>query len=439
MMKYAFVALVCKMLTLAGKILGGGTDLPGKVALKMYPQIMKKLSFKGKVIAVTGSNGKTTTSNLIAHIMRESGYKVVNNELGSNMKSGITSALISAASLSGKVKADYVVLEVDECYSRFVFEDIKVDYYLVLNLLRDQVARNGNPDVVFEKIAEAISKQPDMTLILNANEPISMNLTIPDRTLYFAMERTSRSTDECVSGTHDCKICPRCFHEMKYDFYHYNHLGQFHCSNCDYGTPKADFLGTQIDFENKKLLINGEAVTIPFDTTFNMFNSIAVCAVCRTVGITMDQFKSGIAGFKGAKGRRESFSFEGRTVNLMLTKQNAASLDQSISFVLEQESDKTILLFVNNVIYLDYKDVSWLYDVAFQRLNGKVRNVVCSGNRALDTAIRLKAAGIPEDVLIYENDITKVKDALRRTEGDIYILAASAFGDEGKIIEELKK
>lgn len=126
-------------------------------------------------------------------------------------------------------------------------------------------------------------------------------------------------------------------------------------------------------------------------------------------------------------------------MNLMMTKQNAASLDQSISFVLEQTGEKTILLFVNNVLYLDYKDISWLYDVAFDRVKGKVKNIVCSGNRALDTAIRLKAAGIDEDTMIYENDITKVKDALRRTKGDIYILAASAFGDEGKIIEELKK
>ena len=122
-----------------------------------------------------------------------------------------------------------------------------------------------------------------------------------------------------------------------------------------------------------------------------------------------------------------------------MTKQNAASLDQSISFVLEQEGDKTVVLFINNVLYLDYKDISWLYDVAFNRLDGKVKNILCTGNRAYDAAICLKTAGFTEDVLLYEPDITKVKDAFRKTEGDIYLLAASAFGDEGKIIEELKK
>ncbi|MBQ8724382.1 MAG: DUF1727 domain-containing protein [Oscillospiraceae bacterium] len=438
-MKYAIASLACKILTFAGKILGGGTDLPGKIALKLYPDAMKKLKFTGKVISVTGSNGKTTTSNLISHIIRENGYSVVNNELGSNMKSGIASLLISKASLSGRVKADYVVLETDERYARHIFKDIKIDYFMVLNLLRDQVARNGNPDVVLAAIKEAVDMQPDMHLILNANEPISMSLQIPGRTSYFAMDRTERSTDECVSGTHDCKICPKCFHPMEYDYYHYNHLGKFHCSHCDYGTPEADFTGTNADFENKHITVNGTVLDVPFDTTFNMFNTVAVCAACQCAGITMGEIIKPLSTFKGAKGRRESFTFEGRPVNLMMTKQNAASLDQSLSFVLEQKGEKTILLFVNNVLYLDYKDISWLYDVAFGRVKGKVKNIVCSGNRALDTAIRLKAAGIDEDIMIYENDITKVKDALRRTEGDIYILAASAFGDEGKIIEEMKK
>ena len=439
-MRFALAALLCKAVTLAGKILGGGTDMPGRLALKIYPHAMKKLRFKGKIIAVTGSNGKTTTSNMIAHVLRKNNYKVINNALGSNLTSGIASVLLNAASLSGFVDADYVVLEVDECYSRFVFEDVPVDCYLVLNLLRDQVVRNGNPDLVFEKIAEAISKRPDMTLVLNGNDPISQKLSeLGNKTVYYAMDRTPRSTDSCVSGIHDCKICPKCFSKMKYDFYHYNHLGKFHCSNCDYRSADPDFFGTAVDFENKTLVINDHPVQSSFITTFNMFNTIAAAAVCCTVGLDMKQFAYAVTSFTTLKDRQESFDFEGRNTTLMMTKQNAASLDQSISYVLEQEGEKTVVLFINNVLYLEYKDISWLYDVAFERLNGKVKNILCTGNRALDAAVCLKASGFTEPTMLYENDLSKVKEAFRKTSGDIYILAASAFGDEGKIIEELKK
>ncbi len=439
-LKLTVTALMTKLLSFAAQKLGGGTDRPGSIALKLYPQVLKALKYDGKIIAVTGSNGKTTTSNLIAHVLREQGYSVVNNAKGSNLTSGIATTLLCAATLGGRVKADYVVLEVDECYSRFIFEDVPVDYYLALNLLRDQVVRNGNPDLVFEKVADAIAKRPNCTIILNSYEPISQDLaTETNPALYFAMDKTERSTDHCVSGTHDCKICPHCFHKMEYDFYHYNHLGKFHCSNCDYQSHEPDFFGTDVDFEKQSITINGTKVDVTYNTTFNMYNTVAAAAVCCTAsGMSVEDFAKGAKTFHVAKERLDSFQFDGRKTVCMLTKQNAASLDQSLSYVLEQPGEKTVAIYINNVLYLDYKDISWLYDVAFERLQGKVANILCTGNRALDAAVRVKCAGFGDDVLVYENDIEKTKEAFRKTKGDIYILATSAFGNEGKILEVLK-
>lgn len=438
--RFFFVALICRALSTIGLLLGGGTDLPGRIALSLYPGVMKKLRFSGRVICVTGSNGKTTTSNLIAHVLRKNGFSVINNEKGSNLTAGVATTLLCACTPGGTVRADYVVLEVDECWSRFIFAEIPVDYYLVLNLLRDQVVRNGHPDLVFEKIAEAIAKRPELTLFLNANEPISQNLAGDHRTVFFAMDRTERSTEQCVSGTHDCRICPRCFHRMEYDFYHYNHLGLFRCTHCDYRSHRPDFLGTDADFVGKSITVNGTPVKVTYDTTFNFFNTVAAAAVCCTAsGISMEQFAAGCADFHVARERLDTFDFEGRRTVLMMTKQNAASLDQSISYVLEQPGEKSVALYINNVLYLEYKDISWLYDVAFERLRGQVKKILCTGNRALDAAVCLKAAGFGEDTLLMETDPAKTKEAFRRTEGDIYILAASAFGNEGKILEELKK
>ena len=301
------------------------------------------------------------------------------------------------------------------------------------------MVRNGHPDLVFAKIAEAIARRPEMTLILNAQDPISQNLCCENKAVYFAMEKTERATEQCISGTHDAKICPRCFHPLAYSFFHYNHLGQFRCTHCDYASHMPDYLGSEVDFAQQTLRVNGQNMRVGYDTTFNMFNTVAAAALCESAGLPLSKFAAHIESFKGAKGRLDSFTFEGRKVVLMMTKQNAASLDQSISYVLEQPGEKSVALFINNVLYLDYKDISWLYDVAIERLKGAVNMVLCTGNRALDAAVCVKAAGFDDGALLYEHELSKVREAFRNTVGDIYILAASAFGQEGRIIEELQK
>jgi len=430
---------VSKLGSFAGSLIKRGTDAPGIVALKIDSDILKHLKIEGKVIAVTGSNGKTTTSNLIAHLLRKQGYSVINNVAGSNMTSGIVTTLCDAADMSGRVKADYIVLEVDECYARFIFKDMKLDYFLILNLLRDQVVRNGHPDLVYDKIGEAIAYQKDAVLILNANEPISQRFaSYGNKCVYFAMAKNERSVKECISGTNDAKLCPCCFKQLKFNYFHYNHLGDFYCESCGYKSHEADYLGTDIDFENKKLKINGEEVITTFDMTYNLFNAIAASAtVAQACGKEIKEFKEGFLDFTVDKSRLDRFSYKGREVTLLMTKQNAASLDQSIAYTLEQEGEKTVVIYINNVLYLDYKDISWLYDVAFDRLKGEVNNILCSGNRAYDAGVCLQSFGFEEPTLVIENDSDKLKEAFDKTSGDIYVLAASAFGNEDKILEVL--
>ena len=439
-MKLFLAILIGKILKFLGGFVNRSTDLPGNVALRICPDLLSRLRVEGKIIAVTGSNGKTTTSNMIAHILRQTegkkGKTVINNSEGANIVSGCTTTLIAGATLKGVVKADYVVLEVDERHSRLVFKDLHLDYFLINNLLRDQVVRNGNPDIVLDKIRQAIGK--DTTLILNAGDPITADICKENKRVYFGMERTSLSTDECQNITHDAKICPKCFGEMKYKFYHYNHIGEFYCESCGYKSPNKDFLANSVSFETGKFKVNDTDISTDYLTPFHIYNMTAACAVCSCCGVSLGDCAKALESFKISKERFEQFEVNGRTASLMLTKQNPVSLDQSISYFLRQKGEKTAVFYVNNVIYLENKDISWLYDVAFERLVGEADYVLCSGSRCYDTAVRLKLAGYDESRLVIEPNLSNLKNSINETKGDIYILAASAFGNEDGILDALK-
>jgi len=436
-MRFFFAVLIGRIIRMIGRPLHRSTNLPGEVALKICPDFFKKLRFKGKVLAVTGSNGKTTTANLTAHILRKNGYSVLNNTEGSNLTGGIATTLLCHCKMNGYVDYDFCVFEVDERWARFIFNDMRLDAFLINNLLRDQVVRNGNPDIVKAKIAMAI--RPGVTLVLNAGDPISQTIAPDNPRVYFGMDRTSRSTDECVNITHDAKVCPKCFHRLDYEFFHYNHIGKFSCSNCGFKSPEPDFFGTDVDFEHGTMKINGEPVSISYITTFYFYNTIAATALCCTAGLALKDVLRASESFAVARERFEEFPVGDRRAVLMMTKQNSVSLDQSISYVLEQPGEKTVVLFINNVLYLDLKDISWLYDVSFERLVGKVNGVVAAGSRACDAAVRLKLAGFTDGDLRVVPELDKVCDAIDDTTGTIYILAASAFGSEDAILDVLRK
>lgn len=435
-MRFLLAVLVGRLIRFIGKFSGRATNLPGSIALKLCPGFLGRIRFDGKVIAVTGSNGKTTTTNLIAHTLRQAGHTVAINEEGSNLTPGVVTTLLLHCTLGGRMTQDFVVLEVDERYSPIIFASMTPDIFVVNNLFRDQVVRNGNPDIIFEKINSAIA--PGVQLVLNGNDPISQRLAPENPRVYFGMDRTDRSSDSSHFLTHDCKVCPQCFHRLTYHYYHYNHIGNFRCDFCGYKTPQLDFMAKNVDFAAGRFEINGMPAAVTYKTTFHVINTTAAVAACVQAGLPIERAIAGAATFSVSKVRYDEMNIEGRKGVLMLTKQNSASLDQSISFALEQPEEKTVVLHVNNVIYSDNKDISWLYDVTFERLRGRVNKVVCTGNRAFDIAVRLRLGGFAPDDYIVVEDLGKTKEAIRQTEGSVYILAASAFGDEDGILEALQ-
>lgn len=431
-MRFKLAVLIGRMIRAFGSKSNRSTNLPGNVAIKICPNFFAKIQFTGKVIAVTGSNGKTTTSNMIAFMLREAGYSVVNNVEGANLSGGIATTLLSKCSLKGVMDYDYVVFEVDERFARIIFRQFAPDIMLVTNLVRDQVVRNGHPDIIMEKLNQGIA--PSVKLVLNANDPISSELAPNNAVVYFGAEKTEYSTQTSQNITQDCKVCPHCFHHLHYNFYHYNHIGEYICENCNYQMKKADYYASAIDFNAGSFRVNDIPLKTKYTTLFNMMNTTAAIATCVQAGLELARACEMASRFQVSKERYDEFDFHGRKTVLMLTKQNSVSLDQSISFALLQPEQKTILLYVNNVIYTENKDISWLYDVSFERLKDQADHIVCGGSRAYDLAVRLKLAHIDMKKVSVQTDAKKLKEIIIQTRGSIYILAASAFGNEDGVL-----
>ena len=436
-----FIAIcVCRVLYFIGRIIGKGTSKPGDIARIVCPKVLNRLKFEGKVICITGTNGKTTTSNLVTHMLRENGYTVINNSFGSNMLGGITTSLLTNCTFGGKVKADFSVLEIDERWLRFFVKEVTPDYVLLTNLLRDQIVRNCCPEIVLEKIKLGVT--PGTTYILNANDPVSQQVSwgIDNKIVWFALGENDRSTKECRSGTNDAKVCPKCMHELSYDYYHYNHVGAFHCENCGFETPKADFIGHDLDFNNGVYKINGAETRMTFDATYFMFNTVAATAVCcSAAGMELKKALSSAESFDiGVTKRYEEITVLGRKCQLILTKQNPASIDQSVDFVADKEAPRTLIIISNNMFHTERKDVLFMYDVAYENLKD-VEHIIIVGKRRYDMAVRLKLGDIDMERVQICDEAEDLRSCLEKTEGNIYVMTSSVFSNEDKVLEELKK
>ncbi len=434
-MKFVLSLIVGKIIYFIGSIVGKSSNLPGEIALKICPDFFKKFSVSGKILAVTGSNGKTSTANLIAYILRQNGYKVANNAKGSNLTGGIASTFLWASNLNGKIKKDFLVLEVDERFSRRIFKDFQPDYLLCTNLYRDQLTRNGNVDLIVNILNGMIGK--DVKLILNGNDPISANLAQDNERVYFTVDRTELSTETSDNITNDAKRCPKCFAKTQYEYYHYNHIGKFKCTGCGYSTPKAKYIAENINLQNGTFTINGVEVKTNYPAVFNIINIVSAVSACSELGLNIESAAKTASEYTGLKQRYNRFKIKDRDAVMILSKnQNPVSFDSSLMYVAEQKEEKSVIIFVNNINHTGHKDTTWLYDITFSKLLNNVNSIVCTGPRAYDLAVALSLAGFAESQILIETNLKNLKNTVAKTKGTLYIL--SELYDEKNIVSALK-
>ena len=381
---------------------GRGGSFPGSLALKMDPSFIGKFQMPKDVILVTGTNGKTTTSNLIAESLRQSGLKVINNHRGDNLNVGIATLLASSSDGSYHVQADAAVIEVDELTLYRQFSSLHPTMLVITNFFRDQLDRAGEMETIIRKIEE-VCKDFKGDLILNADDPNVVRIADTAkqaRIHFFSVCRNAVSaekTDEASEG----KFCPRCGNPLVYEYYQYSHIGRFRCSHDDFGRVEPSMQVTAVDYENKTFTAEGRIFHSFLNTIYAIYNCAAVLCVMKTMNRDFSAADRTFASYQLNEGRNEVFALSKPcTVNLI---KNPTGANEVMKFVTAQPGVKNICIFLNDNDQ-DGHDVSWIWDAHFERLNlNDIKTIVCSGRRAYDMALRLKYEGMENKIRVIES------------------------------------
>ncbi|MFU0563619.1 MurT ligase domain-containing protein [Gardnerella vaginalis] len=367
----------------------GGSALPGKVVETLDPGFLARTLGKLPygVVLISGTNGKTTTTRMVASMLRDAGLRVFTNPTGSNFTRGVVAALVQEMPAFGtNLDADIAVLELDEAYAVHFVNQIKPQYSLLLNVMRDQLDRFGEIDTT-AKLLSNVAHATKRVVVLNREDPrisaLSKDVLPSCKVKYFGLDESLRSMfptdDDLHSDLHS---------DLGGDF-----------NGDSRNLPHADVVLAKVADNKADFLIDGHRKTtsVKLRGVYNVFNAAAASTIVRAIladaakkDATLAKFDDdalmeAISRVTPAFGRGEVIEVNGAPVELVLVK-------NPIGFRLALASDKpanhdTMIAICDE--YADGRDMSWLWDVDFTCFSGT--GVACvSGTRAWDMALRLQ-------------------------------------------------
>jgi lipid II isoglutaminyl synthase (glutamine-hydrolysing) len=399
--------------------IGGGSTVPGVVARGVDPKVLTKLSRRLRLgsAAITGTNGKTTTTRMVSKILKTAGVRAVNNSTGANLVTGVTAALVSDSGLAGAPLSEMGLFEVDEASVPNVAREAEIEILAVLNLFRDQLDRYGELAYTGKVIASAFGDLPQSgAVILNADDPLVASLgRSARRPVFYGVDEPALDTGR-LQHVADSKDCPVCGTALLYETVYMGHVGLYDCRHCDFSRPEPPYRASRVRLrgaQGSEFLLStpkDEAnVKLGLPGLYNLYNALAAAAVAGEVGVGLTEISRGLREFGGAFGRVERVKAGDREVFLLLIK-NPVGFNEILRTFVTGADAKNVLIAINDND-ADGRDVSWLWDVDFEMLadareEGKADAVpfTVSGIRADDMAVRLKYAELPVGPVIPDRE-----------------------------------
>ena len=414
--------LAGKAIRLMGR---NGSHHPGGIAMKICPNFMALAPRAKLVICVTGTNGKTSVSNMLSDALEATGRTVCSNRTGSNIVPGCCTNVVNSLSWTGKCKVDATVFETDERASRLILPDLKPDYMVVTNLSRDTPKRNAHTDYIFSILDTYC---PDsVKLILNADDPCSSQLKPGNDRVFFGIGRQPGDHDAPYNIIADNTTCPKCGTRVEYDYLRYHHIGRVHCPHCGFQSYDPDYLVTEIGDGEMTAVVEGQEVKMPIISAMmhNIYNEIAIVAMLNQIGISGEKIAEILGRIRLPDSRFNETKIGNQTIDMMVIK-GPIPVSRNFEFVTSQPEDKTVILEMDDQLdrrkSVEYE--GWIYDVEYDQLiKDNIKQILITGPRCYDHKARLLLAGCPEEKITVVMDEMEAMDHVL-TEGveKIYLL-----------------
>ncbi len=419
-MRMFLTMLIVKPIIFVMNLLGfSATNLPGNICLKIFPDILSHFKMPKYVVFVTGTNGKTLSAITISHIFREKGMRVVNNNEGSNLDSGLISKLIKNSTFTGKIKAEAAVLEVDEDATAKMCRILKPSHLMITNIYRDSISRNAHPEFVLRKLRQVPG---DVCLVLNGDDALSGMLgTDENRKIFYTVDKAPDRTSECENIICDVRTCPECHMPIEYEYIQFHHIGKFRCDHCGFEMPEGDVRAGEINYDERTFVLtekDGNKTTFPFNTgnLYEVYNNTAIAALCLDIGFEAEFISQCIKSLTSTGGRyNEDVANDTAIISMVGKSQNPISCSQSFAKAKTIEGKKVIIIAINDRVYGGHdhnEDTSWFYDTDFEFLiDDDVLQYIVVGHRMYDVALRLVMSGADESKIFLtpEYDLSAAK------------------------------
>ena len=418
----------CKITQLAMKLAHKNVPyFAGNIAAKICPNVREYLHKPELIIAITGTNGKSTICQMFVDFFEKQGKVVVNND-GFNTAPGVIAYLIDCVNPFNKLKADVAILEVDEISSASIFKGFIPNYMVINNLMRDSIKTNSTPDYVKDRIADALNK--DMKLVINGDDALCVTLDLGN-SVFYGMSKLKDDHDEIFNKVNDMVLCPKCHKKLKYNYVKYNNIGNYECK-CGFKTPDHKYEISKIDFKNNYFIMNNDKYDLNFNNVPNTYNILAVISTLQEIGYDYQIINKTFSGVKVLNSR-----YDQRTINnkqltsIMIKGSNPNTMYPMLSEVRASKKKKDVVFIFDDLQRRKYEveTVHWIYDVDFEILKDdkKINKIIVGGPRSKDYLLRLLIAGVKKDKIVIVDEEHKVIDKIDYKDVDEIFLAYDIY------------